>query len=464
LLLPVNTRFLTPADYAVLELLEQIVAILSILLGSNLSTSLGYFFFEKESPEERSMVASTTIIGATVLGILVAFVGALFARSIGVLVFGQATYTLYLTMLFISLPVFFGMEAEHSWLRVTDKPAVFALTSIFRVTITIMSTVTLVAWLQLGVLGVISSSLISATIPALLMTIYCFRKIPLAVDFTLLARMFRFSIPISLSSIAMFIIHFGDRFILPHYRPLSDLGIYGIAYKIGMLISLLSGSFNSYWTAQIFQLARRDDANEVIARVFTYLLLVLSACSLGLIVFSRPVIHILTTAQFEYAAVIAPLIIIAYYFRSLAEFFRCFFIVHGRPEYESFCNWTGAVVCLAGYFILIPRFGILGAGYATAITFLVIGVMSVIWTYRLKPYRLEIGRILKITGTFAVLLAMYSLIPVSGLIAEITWGVMLMALFAGSLWVLRFASAGELIRVQEIVRQARSRIRGFAGL
>ncbi len=476
ILLPVNTRFLNPSDYGVLELLEQIITITSILLGLNVSSSLGYFYFEKDTAEGRNQVASTTILGATLIGVMVATAGCLFARPIGVLVFGQPGYTLYLVMMFISMPVAFGMEAELSWLRVTDRPNVFALMALIRVSVTVVATLALVAGLRLGVLGVVSSNLISAVAAALVLTIYCFRKIPLAQDFKLLIRMARFSIPISLGSIAMFIIHFGDRFILPHYRPLSELGIYGIAYKIGMLISLLSGSFNSYWSAQIFPLFRREDANEVIARVFTYLLLVLSVCSLGLIVFSRPAIEILTTRQYQEAAIIAPVIILAYFFRSIAEFFRCFFIVHGRPEYESICNWTGAVICLAGYFILIPRFGIWGAAFATLFTFVVIGVMSMVWTYRLKPYHLEVGRILKIAGVFAGVLVIYWLLPVRGLIPQglrlstaslaalqIAWGSGLMLLFGASLWVLRAASPGEIARAQVILRQTGGRARRFAG-
>ena len=392
------------------------------------------------------------------------------------LVFDQPGYTLYLVMMFISLPVAFSMEAELSWLRVTNRPNVFAGIALVRVAVNVVATVTLVALFRLGVLGVVSSGLIAVGITGLFTTIYCLRKIPLSLDFKLLIRMARFSVPISLGSIAVFIIHFGDRFILPHYRPLSELGLYGIAYKIGMLISLLSGSFQSYWSAQVFPLFRRDDANEVIARVFTYLLLVLSICSLGLIVFARPAILILTTPKYESAAAIAPVIIIAYYFRAIAEFFRCFFIVHGRPGYETVCNWTGAVVCLGGYFLLIPRYGMWGAGFATALTFLVIGVMSIIWTYRLKPFHFELSRILKITAVFAGVLAIYWLVPMTDLLpkgnfskwvqaaSQIAWGTLLMLLFTASLWVLRVASPGEIAQTQSLIRRSVGRARRLAGL
>ena len=74
ILLPINTRFLNPADYGVLELAEQSMMVASILLGIQLSASLGYFYFETDSQVVRDRVASTSIIGAVLVGILAAVV------------------------------------------------------------------------------------------------------------------------------------------------------------------------------------------------------------------------------------------------------------------------------------------------------------------------------------------------------------------------------------------------------
>src|SRR5919199_1602075 len=59
ILLPVNTRFLTPADYGVMELLEQVGVVLSVLLGVNLAGALGYYYFETDSRKTREKVVGT---------------------------------------------------------------------------------------------------------------------------------------------------------------------------------------------------------------------------------------------------------------------------------------------------------------------------------------------------------------------------------------------------------------------
>src|SRR5213080_3681158 len=70
ILLPINTRYLSPADYGVLDLLEQIGVVLSVLIGLNISAALGYFYFKDESPDYRNRVVGTVLIGALLIGII----------------------------------------------------------------------------------------------------------------------------------------------------------------------------------------------------------------------------------------------------------------------------------------------------------------------------------------------------------------------------------------------------------
>ena len=347
-------------------------------------------------------------------------------------------------MAFACLPLAFALEAGFSWIRITDRPGMFAVASFLRLGITIVTTITLIAGFKLGVLGIVISSNVAIVSVACLLMVYILRRIPFIFDWHLLVRMVRFSLPLAVGSLAMFIIHFGDRFILPHYRPIAELGIYGIAYKWGMLISLAYGAFHTYWSAQVFAVAQRDDADIVIPRIFTYVLLVLSFCALGLTVFCRPVIHILTTPKFESAATLAPLIIGAYYIRSLSDFFRCFFVVQGHPEYDAVCNWIGAVVCLGSYFILIPRFGMWGAASATALTFVVMAVIAIGWSYRLRPYCFEGSRIGKIIAVSSGLAAIHLVFPLESPALQTLRAILLVLALPAILYLLRFHSPGEI--------------------
>jgi O-antigen/teichoic acid export membrane protein len=188
---------------------------------------------------------------------------------------------------------------------------------------------------------------------------------------------------------------------------------------------------------------RRDDAHTLLARLFTYMLLALSSCSLGLVICSRPAFQVMVGPDFQAAVPLIPLIVAAYFIRSIGEFLRCLFLVAGKPGYDAFCNWIGMAVCLAAYFVLIPRYGMWGAALATAITFVVITGISIVWTYRLNRYRVEGVRLVKVGVAAGGVLAVYYLAPVSSLPAQIGWSALLLLMFPCALWLLRFPTPGE---------------------
>jgi O-antigen/teichoic acid export membrane protein len=426
-----------------MDLVEQVANVMTVLFGGSFSSALGYFYFEKDSADTRRSVVGTTMLGSALIGAAAGVIGWPFSGVLSRAVFGSDAAVLYIHLIFFAVPLGFILEAVMTWLRVDNRAAVYLVASLSRIVITIAGTIVLVALFRLRVLGMVLTSLTAIAIPAALLGVYCFRAASPRFDRATFARMARFSFPIALAGIALLIIHFGDRFILPHYRAFAELGIYALAYKIGMLMAIVHSSFNTYWGAQVFQIVRREDADIVLARVFTYMILVLSFCGLGLIVCSRPALQILTAPAFRGAAAIIPLIVVAYFVRAIGDFFRALFLVCGRPGYDALCNWIGAAVCLTAYFTLIPRYGMWGAAFATAATFLVIGIVSVVWTYRLRPYRLETARLIKIGAAVSGTATPYALVSFTSLPAQIGWAVLLLAVFPLTLLALRFMTPGE---------------------
>jgi len=461
-LLPINTRYLTRSDIGVLDLLEKISIAVSYLLGLNFSSAFGYFYFNRPSAEERSPVVGTMSAGSAIMGIFAGGLSWILAAPLSRLVFASPDYAQYLRVIFLLMPLSFLLEAGMGWLRVEDRAPAFVAVSFLRIAITICGTVVAVAVLRLRVWGVLTVNLTAIAVLAVVVTVYCFRHYRFVFEWPLFVKILKFAVPLGLSGVAMFIIHFGDRFIIPHYHPLGDLGIYSIAYKIGMLISVVFSAFQTYWNAQVYQIAKREDANAVIGRTFSYMILILSLCLVGLIVTAKPALQILTTRTYWEAALLVPVIVAAYFVRAIGDFFRCVFLVEGRPGYDAACNWIGAGVCLISYFALIPQWGIWGAAFATLITFTVIGVVSVIWAQRLKPFRVEVGRLTKIFLAAGLPLGAYFLVPVSSLPVEIAWSALLLLAYPLLLTILRFPTPGEWGLVRSAVEKTRRAV-GLVG-
>jgi O-antigen/teichoic acid export membrane protein len=166
----------------------------------------------------------------------------------------------------------------------------------------------------------------------------------------------------------------------------------------------------------------------------------------------EPALRLLTTPAYYEAYRLIPILVIAYSIRCIGEFFRCLFMVEGRPGYDAASTWIASSVCLAGYFLLIPRFGVWGAAEATAITFVVFAAVAVVWTRRLKPRPVEGVRLAKIGAALAVAGVPYALFPMATLKAQLAWGTLLSRVFPAALWALRFATPGEAAAIGKVRR------------
>jgi O-antigen/teichoic acid export membrane protein len=443
-MIPITTRFLSPADYGVADLLEQSTSVISLLLGGRLASALGYFYFQADSEEARRPVVSTTILGAAALGLLAAVALWPLSGRLSQLVFGDVSAGRYFRIVFVGFPSMFALDAIFTLYRVENRPGLYTAMSLLRMALHMTGIVVLVALLRLRVAGMMLAAVISFGVMAAGMGIGVFRRMTPAFDLRVFGRMVRYATPLALGGLAAAFMNFGDRFILPHYRSLGELGIYVLAYKIGMLMTFIYGSFQIYWSAQVFQIMRRDDAEPVFARMFTYVILGMSFSGVAIAVGARPALRLMAAPAFQGAAALVPVIVAAYCVKGIGDFLRCLFLAEGRPGYDAVCNWVGAVGCLGAYLLLIPKFGAWGAAYATLAAFIAVGIVSAVWTYRLRPYRVESGRLAKICVASAAAAAPYAAIHPSSLLGLIGLPALCLALFPLVLWILRFPTAGEL--------------------
>jgi O-antigen/teichoic acid export membrane protein len=458
-LIPINTRHLSTADYGVLELIDQISLILAVVLGLNFSSALGYFYHRETSQEGKRRVSVTTLLGAALVGLVAGLICAALADILSRLAYGETSQTAYLRFAFLTLPLTFATEAALGWLRIEDRVHSFVWASVLRVAGTLVATVVFVGLLDLRIWGVLYSTLSALLITVIFLAWYCLPKMrPLSIDFGLFRRMLYYSVPLGLGGVAMFVIHFGDRFLLARSRPLEELGLYSLAYKIAMLLSFAYLSFHNYWSAQIFEIVKREDSRVMFSRVFTYALFGMTFLALALVVMSKPMVRLLTAPIFHGAAEILPLLAGAYFIRFIGDFFRPLFLVMGEPHAENVCNWSGALVCALGYMVWIPKYGIWGAAWSTLVAFAIISLVSLVWTYRLWPYVLELRRLGIIVLVGGVLLGLHMMLGVSGFVPQLASAACLMTLFVGVPLLLGFLTPGEKNLILETWRGFRRRL------
>src|SRR5690606_5448109 len=90
LMLPIYTRFLTPADYGVLELLAMTIDLIGMLTGMTIAASVFRFRAAYDDPAEQDEVVSTAYFGTTGLALIAGVLGVLASGALSVALLGEA--------------------------------------------------------------------------------------------------------------------------------------------------------------------------------------------------------------------------------------------------------------------------------------------------------------------------------------------------------------------------------------
>src|SRR5262245_4899090 len=118
LLLPLYTRYLTPADYGAVETLLALLAVFVTILRGGISSAFFRFWFDSDDPDHRRLVLRTsfwyTMTAATV-GMLL---GWAFASEISHFLFGSTDRTWLVRAAFVALWAQMNYEQMTSVFRV----------------------------------------------------------------------------------------------------------------------------------------------------------------------------------------------------------------------------------------------------------------------------------------------------------------------------------------------------------
>jgi O-antigen/teichoic acid export membrane protein len=396
LLLPIYTRFLTPADYGVMELLDVTVNLVSLLLGARLGQAIFYFYFAATNQEEKDKCIGTAFLCSVLLGTSCSALSLACAPALSRLVFGTPQYAHYLMIVFLGFGLSLPVEMGYCFMRAFgDSKRFVGLNLLNQLAGAALGLMFLVIFRwglgSLLVAGVLGSAGVAAYAGW-----YLLSPIRPALDFRLMWRLVRYSIPLGVSGIAVFLVHYGDRIFLRPRISLAELGVYSLAYKIGMLVSFCHAPFVLHWNAQICNIGNRRDGEAIFAQSFTYVCAGLSVVVVALSLFAAPGLRLMTTPGFYGAAVMIPWVAVAYLLRSAGAHIQSAFTLEGRPGLEARVNVAGSAVCMVGYALLVPRFKVWGAIAATLLGFAVILIYGFVIARRLRPFRFAYGVLARI--------------------------------------------------------------------
>lgn len=371
-MLPIYTRYLTPADYGVIGLLTVALSLVETLLGARLSWAIPKFYFDAADSRSRRTViwgALGLTSAASVVSLIVLFL----FREVGAeLLFGNRKYALALGLFAIALVSQPVEQTGMTYLRLREHSGLFLLFSLAKLLVQLGLNILLVVYWRGGVLGVVLSAVISSSLFAIVSTAYVAYHERPALDWEVTRRMVQFCWPLWVSALAGLYVGTSGAMFLRMFDTLSDVGLLELAVRFsGALAIMLWAPFSQHWEPMSFQYYRQPDGKRKFQVAFITISALMFVGGLGVSIFSQPVIELMATKSFYAAMSVVPVLTFGVILDRLRSFFDFSFMVTSRTKLRSLYQYGTAVVLTMAYVVLIPLFGLIGAAIAQCLAFAV---------------------------------------------------------------------------------------------
>ena len=229
-----------------------------------------------------------------------------------------------------------------------------------------------------------------------------------------------YSWPLLFAGIVWRIFHWTDSFFIGFFQNAVDVGIYNAAVPIAMLLLISSQIFMQLFYPLInkeYSRGRKETVKELSKQVGKWIFAITLPAFILLIVFPEAFLNILFGEEYIVAVGALRLLAFGAFFMSLLGISNRLITMIGKSKIIFMDIIIVAAINVVLDIFLIPRYGINGAAFATAISFLLISVISAVQAFlylKIFPVRRKMFNII-ISGliSLGILLYLKTIIPFS---------------------------------------------------
>ena len=392
LLVPLYTAKLSAASggYGVITNVYAYTALLMVILTYGMETT--FFRFANKEEENSQTVYTTTLISVGFTSLLFIALVLLFINPISAFM-GYADHKSYIWVMAITVAIDAFQCIPFAYLRYKKRPIKFAALKLLNIFMAIV--LNIVFFLVLpsiyessGGTGFISA-IYDPTVGAgyafyvnlfcsAFLTFFFWRELVVqkySFSKALLRRMFSYSWPILVLGIAGILNQTADKILFPYIYKGSDahsqLGIYGAASKIAMIMAMITQAFRYAYEPFVFGKSKDKDNRETYAKAMKYFIIFTLLAFLVVVGYMDVLRHIIGRDYWDGLRVV-PIVMAAEIMMGVYFNLSFWYKLIDKTIWGAYFSGAGCAVLIAVNVIFVPRYGYMAcawagfAGYATA--------------------------------------------------------------------------------------------------
>lgn len=454
-LIPLYTSYLAAEDYGRLEIFVVTVNFLILLLPLGLNSAVFAFVIHNDEKNTREVMA-TAFNALLIFSSLICGLFYIFSPSLSDLIFGNGSFTAAFRIIAITTFLECVRLIPLAKLRIENRSLLYAVLNTLRFTLNLLFNIYFLVYARAGIEGILKAGMYSAAIAAVFTLIPFRRDLHFLINRKMVKDLLKFGAPLVPAAAAASILSMSDRYFLKYYSTLDELGVYSLGYRFGAAITFVTMAFQIAWPTFLFSIAREQNAKRMYSKILTYFLTALFFLFLIISVLAKDVIAIIAPSQYHAAHKVVALVALSYIFYGAYYVTAVGVNLEKKNHFLPLVVGAAAALNLFSNFLLIPKYGMMGAAWATFVSYFVMFVGTTALSLRYYFIKYEYGRIFKMAATALAIYFVSLFVPARPLVLALTLKILLIGVFPFLLHLFKFYEAVEIASIKNILLRSRS--------
>jgi O-antigen/teichoic acid export membrane protein len=415
ILVPFYTNVFPPSEYGIITLVFAYIAMLNIFFSIGFES--GYFKFAStlevgDEKENFSLPFLTIMLNSLVFSAIIY----LFSGNISSLIDLDVKDSVFVKYAAWILLLDAISLVPFAYLRLKNKPVRFTAIKITNIVINVALNFILVLGFKMGLVAVFISNLVASAVTFILLTPIVFENITFRFNKKLFNELWRFSLPYVPAGLAAIMVQVVNRPIMQALTDEATVGIFQANFRLGIFMMLIVAMFEYAWRPFFLNNAREPDAKQIFSKVMTLfvgfasvILIVLTFLIDDLIKIPLPHRGHIIGAKYWGGVYIVPVILFSYLLYGIYINLMAGIYIEKKTKYLPYITGLGALINIAGNFLLIPPFGMHGAAAATLLSYLAMTLYIYYISQKFYPVKYEINKVILLNIINIIALAVFYL-------------------------------------------------------
>ena len=432
LLVPVYTIALPASSggYGVVTNIYAWMALMLVLLTCGMET--GFFRFANKGQDDPMRVYSTTLLSVSFGSVIFVALGLLFLEPIaGWLEYGEHPWYIGMMMIVVAMDAI--QSIPFAYLRYKKRPIKFAALKLLFIFLNIALNLFYYVVLKGNDVGYAFLFNLICTSVVMLCMIPELRGFTYVLDRELLKRMLRYSLPLVILGVAGILNQVADKIIFPFVYPdeaeaTIQLGIYGAASKIAMIMAMFTQAFRFAYEPFVFGKSKEKDSREMYAQAMKFFIIFTLLAFLAVMFYLDILRHIIGRDYWDGLRVV-PIVMAAEIFMGIYFNLSFWYKLIDETRWGAYFSLTGCTILILMNVFLIPKYGYIACAWAGFTGYGVAMLLSYFVGQKKYPIQYD----LKAIGMYVLLAAVLYLaaeyVPIDNIYLRMAYRTVLLILF-----------------------------------